>query len=111
MGSSTICHLRPYFYDQTRSSEPSESNHHRNPQEVKPSFNNPWILNKSHLQGNRDNHKGGCFICSDPAYRAFSCPKKYGEQNVNRNAVMLCTKEKEQIEAKNDEAQVSMFTL
>src|SRR6218665_191710 len=90
--------------------KPSENNYHRNPQD-KPPFNSPWYEKKSHLQGNRDNQKGGCFVCSDTSHRAFNCPNKYKGQQMNCNAVMLFPEEKEQVEVKNDEAQVMLLTL
>ena len=89
--------------------KPSENNYHRNPLD-KPPFNSPWYQKKSHPQGNRDNQNGCCFVCSDTSHRAFNCPNKYNGQQVNRNALMLCTEEKEQVEVKNDEAQVIMST-
>src|SRR6218665_956916 len=90
--------------------KPSENNYHRNIQD-KPPFNRPWYQKKSHPQGNRDNQKGGCFVCSDTSHRAFYCPHKYNEQQVHRNAVMLCMEEKEPVEVRNDEAQVMLLTL
>src|SRR6218665_3953659 len=66
---------------------------------------------KSHLHGNRDNQKGDCFVCSDTSHRAFNCPNKYKGQQMNCNAVMLFPEEKEQVEVKNDEAQVMLLTL
>src|SRR6218665_1830680 len=90
--------------------KPSENNHHRNSQD-KPPFYSPWYEKKSYQQGNRDNQKRGCFVCADPSHRAFNCPNKYKGQQVNYNAMMLCTEEKEQVEVENDEAQVMLLTL
>src|SRR6218665_2868396 len=90
--------------------KPRENNYHRNLQD-KPPFDSPWYQKKSHPQGNRDNQKGGCFVCSDTSHRAFNCPHKHDGQQVHRNAVMLCMEEKEPVEVRNDEAQVMMLTL
>lgn len=64
-----------------------------------------------HKDGNKDNQKGGCYICTDTSHKDINWPKKCEEQSVNPDAVMLSTDEKEQIEAKQDDAQMMMSTL
>lgn len=41
----------------------------------------------------------------------INCPKKYGEQTANRNAIMMCTDEKSQVETSEEDAHAVMSTL
>src|SRR6218665_304451 len=68
-------------------------------------------MRKSHICKGTEITRRGCFVCSDTSHRAFNSPNKYKGQQVNCNAVMLCTEEKEQVKVKNDEAQVMLLTL
>src|SRR6218665_1250427 len=74
-------------------------------------YHSPWYASKPQQNGNRDSRGGGCFICGDQSHKAFGCPKRQGSNAVNRNAVMLCTEEKEHVEMGEDETQVMMSTL
>ena len=72
-------------------------------------YHSPWYASKPQQHGDKDSR--GCFICGDQSHKVFSCPKKPGSNAVNRNAVMLCTEEKEHVEMSQDETQDMMSTL
>ena len=100
--------------DQGNAVKPSDKpNENKDPKghQDKGLYHSPWYASKPQQHGNRDSRGGGCYICGDQSHRAFSCPKRHGSDAAYRNAVMLCTEEKEHVEMGEDETQAMMSML